>query len=119
MTDEQRLLAVLAALYLLECVRWLPLSVRCIVSLTGWGGWTPGKLVMGIRVCRSSLGKPGLFRGLVRELLLMVDGFFNFLVGVLLIAFTVKWQRVGDLAADTIVVDARSLAAAREELARR
>jgi uncharacterized RDD family membrane protein YckC len=33
-----------------------------------------------------------------------VDGFFNFLVGILLVAFTPEWQRVGDLAARTIVI---------------
>jgi uncharacterized RDD family membrane protein YckC len=33
-----------------------------------------------------------------------VDGFFSFLVGALLVALTEKWQRLGDLAARTIVV---------------
>ncbi len=33
-----------------------------------------------------------------------MDGFFNFLVGVLLVALTENWQRLGDLAARTIVV---------------
>ena len=40
----------------------------------------------------------------MRNALKLVDGFFNFLVGILLVAFTPEWQRVGDLAARTIVV---------------
>ncbi len=30
--------------------------------------------------------------------------FFNFMVGVIIVAFTENWQRVGDKAARTIVV---------------
>ena len=40
----------------------------------------------------------------MRNLLTFVDGFFNFLVGVLLVALTENWQRLGDLAARTLVV---------------
>jgi uncharacterized RDD family membrane protein YckC len=36
-----------------------------------------------------------------------VDGFFNFMVGVLLVALTENWQRVGDLAARTVVIRVR------------
>jgi len=43
-------------------------------------------------------------RALLRNLLKVVDGFFNFMVGILLVALTENWQRVGDLAARTIVI---------------
>jgi uncharacterized RDD family membrane protein YckC len=44
---------------------------------------------------------------LVRNLLMFVDGFFNFMVGILVVALNEHWQRVGDMAARTVVVDTR------------
>jgi len=35
---------------------------------------------------------------------MFADGFFNFMIGILLVAFTDDWQRVGDMAARTIVI---------------
>jgi hypothetical protein len=35
---------------------------------------------------------------------MFIDGFFNYMVGILIVAFKEKWQRVGDLAARTVVV---------------
>ena len=42
--------------------------------------------------------------GVLRNLLTLADGFFSFLVGAMLVALTENWQRLGDLAARTIVV---------------
>jgi uncharacterized RDD family membrane protein YckC len=75
--------------------------------LEGRYGVTPGKKVLGIRVVGTDLRPCGFGRGLVRNLLEIVDGFANFLVGILLVAFTERWQRIGDLAARTIVIDTR------------
>jgi uncharacterized RDD family membrane protein YckC len=72
--------------------------------LEGRFGKTPGKWLLGIRVLGTDLQPCGFGRALLRNLLTFVDGFFNFLVGVLLVALTEKWQRLGDLAARTIVV---------------
>jgi uncharacterized RDD family membrane protein YckC len=44
---------------------------------------------------------------LVRNLLMFVDGFFNFMVGILVGALNEHWQRVGDMAARTVVVDTK------------
>jgi uncharacterized RDD family membrane protein YckC len=65
---------------------------------------TPGKWLLRIRVLGTDLRPCGFGRALVRNLLTFVDGFFNFLVGALLVALTEHWQRLGDLAARTIVV---------------
>jgi len=73
-------------------------------ALEGRWGVTPGKWVLGIRVVGTDLRPCGFGRALVRNLLKVVDGFFNFLVGVMLVALTENWQRVGDLAARTVVV---------------
>ena len=49
----------------------------------------------------------GFGRALIRNLLKLVDGFFNFMVGIILSALTEKWQRLGDMAARTIVIRAQ------------
>lgn len=43
MTDGQWLFAVFATLYLLECVRWLPLRTVLLSGSGGKGGWTAGE----------------------------------------------------------------------------
>jgi uncharacterized RDD family membrane protein YckC len=67
-------------------------------------GKTPGKWLLGIRVLGTDLQPCGFWLALLRNLLTFADGFFNFLVGALLVALTESWQRLGDLAARTIVV---------------
>jgi uncharacterized RDD family membrane protein YckC len=68
-----------------------------------WGA-TPGKWALGIRALGTNLEPCGLGRALVRNALKFVDGFFNYLVGILLVAYTPEWQRLGDLAARTVVI---------------
>ena len=46
----------------------------------------------------------GFGRAFLRNILRFIDGFFNYLVGILIIAFTDNQQRVGDMAARTIVI---------------
>jgi uncharacterized RDD family membrane protein YckC len=70
----------------------------------GRSGKTPGKWLLGIRVLGADLAPCGFGRALIRNLLTFVDGFFNFLVGALLVALTENWQRLGDLAARTVVL---------------
>jgi uncharacterized RDD family membrane protein YckC len=60
--------------------------------------------VVGIRVLGTDLQPCGFGRAFLRNLLTLVDGFFSFLVGALLVALTENWQRLGDMAARTIVV---------------
>jgi len=77
----------------------------CILSaMEGSSGQTPGKYLLGICVIGTDLRPCGFWRALLRNLLEMVDGFFSFMVGILLVAFTERWQRAGDLAARTIVI---------------
>ncbi|MDX1969408.1 MAG: RDD family protein [Planctomycetaceae bacterium] len=80
-----------------------------VATTEGLWGWSPGKYLCGIRVVRTTFEPIGILRGLVRQFLLLIDGFFNYLVGVMLIAFLVRQQRLGDLVADAIVVEASSL----------
>lgn len=111
--DVDRLLGVAASPlwltvdFLLTAMGW-PLSCFFAFAwLEGRWGWTPGKAAMGIRVVGIDLEPCGFGRALLRNLLKLVDGFFNFMVGVMLVALTENWQRVGDMAARTLVIDAR------------
>jgi uncharacterized RDD family membrane protein YckC len=85
-------------------VGWAVIVLAAYSYLEGRFGKTPGKWLTGIRVLGTDLQPCGFGRALLRNLLTFVDGFFNFLVGALIVAFTEHWQRLGDMAARTIVV---------------
>jgi uncharacterized RDD family membrane protein YckC len=85
-------------------VAWMIAMLAIFSYIEGRWGKTPGKWLLRIRVLGTDLMPCGFWRALLRNLLTFVDGFFNFLVGILLVALTEHWQRVGDLAARTIVV---------------
>jgi hypothetical protein len=70
-----------------------------------WNGHTPGKKIARIRVIQSS-GRPiGLFESMARNLIRFVDQFPGFyVVGVIAMFVTRQHQRLGDLAAGTLVV---------------
>ncbi len=72
--------------------------------LEGRWGKTPGKWLVGIRVLGTDLAFCGFGRAFLRNVLTFVDGFLNFLVGAMMVALTENWQRLGDLAARTVVV---------------
>jgi uncharacterized RDD family membrane protein YckC len=83
---------------------WALLVLAAFSYLEGRYGKTPGKWLLGIRVLGTDLQPCGFWRAFLRNLLTFIDGFLNFLVGALLVALTENWQRLGDLAARTIVV---------------
>jgi uncharacterized RDD family membrane protein YckC len=87
---------------------WLVLIFVLFSYTEGRWGRTPGKWLLGIKVVGSELELCGFGRGLIRNALKFVDGFFNYMVGILIVALTENWQRVGDLAARTLVVRAKS-----------
>ncbi len=70
-----------------------------------WNGRTPGKKAAKIRVIQQS-GRPiGLFESMARNLIRYVDQFPGFYaVGVVAMFVTRQHQRLGDLAAGTLVV---------------
>jgi uncharacterized RDD family membrane protein YckC len=84
---------------------WLAAGILAFSWLEGRWGVTPGKYILGIRVVGMDLQPCGFGRALIRNLLKFVDGFFNFIVGITTAALTENRQRVGDLAARTIVVE--------------
>jgi uncharacterized RDD family membrane protein YckC len=75
-----------------------------MVLLEGLVGGTVGKLACGIRVVKHDGSICGVGRALVRNLLLIVDGFCFALVGIITSSTTKGHRRVGDMAASTLVV---------------
>jgi len=71
-------------------------------------GRTPGKRWTGLRVVKAGGGPVGFLASALRNILRIVDSLPGFyLVGILAVLFTKKNQRLGDLAAGTIVVRER------------
>lgn len=75
-----------------------------------WNGRTPGKRVARIRVIQRSGRAIGLFESMARNLVRYVDQIpFFYAVGVVTMFATRQHQRLGDLAAGTLVVRDREL----------
>ena len=91
----------------LACFLWAIIVGIFLSFMEGKSGKTPGKMLMKIKVVGTDnqLLPVGFGRAIIRNLLMIVDSFFHYMVGVLLIAFMDNWQRVGDMAAKTIVVE--------------
>ncbi len=76
------------------------------VLMEGYLGQTLGKMALGIKVVRADDGKvPGVGKAFIRNLLRIVDELPVFyLVGFIAILASSKNQRLGDMAAGTLVV---------------
>ena len=75
------------------------------ILLEGYLGQTFGKMLLGIKVIREDNGEvPGLGGATIRTLLRIVDGLFSYLVAFIAVLISGKNQRLGDMAAHTLVV---------------
>lgn len=72
--------------------------------LEGMSGATLGKAAMNVRVRRADGSNIDLGKSLVRNLLRVIDGIGLYLVGFFVAILSRKKQRLGDHAADTVVV---------------
>ncbi|MDB5346617.1 MAG: domain containing protein [Schlesneria sp.] len=90
---------------------WLVTCSLTLLFVQGRWGVTPGKWCCGLRTVQSTLKPCGFARSLVREVVLWVDacGFLCWTPGVISIALTNQRQRLGDLVADTLVVEVSSI----------
>jgi hypothetical protein len=82
----------------------LGLSILIYVLIQGLRGWTPGKLLFGIRTVAEDGRAPGIGRAIIRWLLLIVDDLCAGLVGFIVALTSKGHRRVGDMAAKTFVV---------------
>lgn len=77
------------------------------VTEAAWGR-TVGKHVLGLRVARTDGSDAGAGRVAVRTVLRIVDTLpFLYLLGLIVVLVTPRKQRIGDLAAGTVVTAAR------------
>ena len=108
-------------LYTRDLQRYLPMGIGVLFFLLNlgvmfgyhilseymWNGQSPGKRLLGLRVIRLDGQRTGLFESVIRAILLLVDFFFTSgTLGGLVIATSRLRQRLGDMAAGTVVVKA-------------
>lgn len=95
-----------AAIYCFVLFFALPVACYPLICEAVNNGQTLGKRLMGIRVVSIEGVAPSLGAYVLRNLLLLIDGalFLGGLVGLLSILLTTNRQRIGDLAAGTLVV---------------
>ena len=73
--------------------------------LEGLLGQTLGKLAVGIKVVAEATGlAPGIAAAAIRTLLRIIDGLFCYAVAFVSVLASAKRQRLGDMAARTLVV---------------
>ena len=83
----------------------IALYVGYYVLMEGYLGQTLGKMLLGIKVVREDDGGvPGVKAAAIRTVLRIVDGLFSYLVGFITVLISGKNQRLGDMAAHTLVV---------------
>ena len=81
------------------------LAFAYFTVLEGSRGQTLGKMLLGIKVVRENNGEvPGLGAAAIRTVLRLIDGLFAYLVGFIAILISSKNQRLGDMAANTLVI---------------
>ena len=81
------------------------LVIGYYVLLEGYLGQTVGKMVVGIRVVSEATGAtPGIGPAAIRTVLRLVDGLFSYLVAFVTVLASAKRQRLGDMAAHTLVI---------------
>jgi uncharacterized RDD family membrane protein YckC len=70
-----------------------------------WNGQTPGKRIMGIRVVNGDGTPVRAGASFLRNLLRFADGFFNlYLIAFICMSVSPGFRRIGDWAADTLVI---------------
>jgi uncharacterized RDD family membrane protein YckC len=67
-------------------------------------GGTLGKMALGMKVVKEDGAKLDWGASLIRNILRIVDGFFFYLVGAIVVWTSKKRQRLGDMVAHTLVV---------------
>lgn len=80
-----------------------------------WNGQTPGKRAIGLRVIHMS-GRPvGVFEAILRNIVRIADQFPGiYAIGIVSMFLTERSQRLGDLAAGTVVVHEQAGSRGRE-----
>lgn len=83
---------------------WLFLGLGYFVVLEALQGATLGKRVMGLKVVKQDGGAMDWQASIIRNVLRLIDGFLFYLVGAIVVWVSKSRQRLGDMAAHTLVV---------------
>jgi uncharacterized RDD family membrane protein YckC len=84
---------------------YLVLVLAYFILMEGYFGQTVGKMLLGIKVVRENTGEiPGIGGAAIRTVLRLVDGLFFYLVAFISVLASARNQRLGDMAANTLVV---------------
>ncbi len=75
--------------------------------LEGLRGQTVGKIILNIKVVGYDGKEIGMGKAFIRNLLRVIDGLFLYIIGLILIMATEKKQRLGDIAAGSVVISLR------------
>jgi uncharacterized RDD family membrane protein YckC len=87
------------------CAIWPACGLAYYTLFEGLLGFTPGKLLFGLRILKYDASKrPGLVRAFIRSAARLVDGISFYLVGCTLALSSPQRQRLGDRLAGTLVV---------------
>jgi uncharacterized RDD family membrane protein YckC len=83
---------------------WLGIGLAYYIVMEAMSGATLGKKAMGLKVVKQN-GEPLDWQAsIVRNVMRLIDGFLFYLVGAIVVWVSKKRQRLGDMAAHTLVV---------------
>ncbi len=87
------------------CLVFLFIIFAYLIIMEAYVGWTVGKRILGMRVVDGSGNKIGFSKSIIRNLLRFVDGLPALsILGIILIATSLRGQRFGDRIAKTYVI---------------
>jgi uncharacterized RDD family membrane protein YckC len=86
---------------------WFAIALAYYVVMEKTWGATLGKKVMNLKVVKQDGAAIDWQAAIVRNVLRIIDGFFFYLVGAIVVWISKSKQRLGDMAAHTIVVSSR------------
>jgi uncharacterized RDD family membrane protein YckC len=83
---------------------WFGIGLAYYIVMEAMSGATLGKKAMGLKVVKQS-GEPLDWQAsIVRNVMRLIDGFIFYLIGAIVVWVSKKRQRLGDMAAHTLVV---------------
>jgi uncharacterized RDD family membrane protein YckC len=83
---------------------WFLIALAYYVVMEVQMGGTLGKLALGLKVVKEGGEKVDWQASIIRNILRIIDGFFFYLVGAIVVWTSKKKQRLGDMVAHTLVV---------------
>lgn len=92
---------------IITCVLMAPVFFYSLYFPIFMQGQTPGKRIVKIKIVKEDGSECSFGAYFLRWLIMVIDSFMYYAVGLVCIAMTQKNQRLGDLAAKTIVISER------------